>query len=162
MPKNWCPETMMLKKNPLSPLDSKETKPVNLKGDQRWLFTGRAEAEALVFWWRSSWCWERRGAAEEEASEDETAGRQHRCDERELGKTPGDGEGQGGLACCSPWGRRVGQDWVTEQQQRILHVELYVSMLLSPPPPLPHAHKSVLYVCFSTATLQINPSVPSF
>ena len=28
----------------------------------------------------------------------------HRCDEHELGQTPGDGEGQGGLACCSPWG----------------------------------------------------------
>ena len=29
----------------------------------------------------------------------------------------GDGEGQGSLVCCSPWGRRVGHDWVTEQQQ---------------------------------------------
>ena len=26
--------------------------------------------------------------------------------EHELGQTLGDGEGQGGLACCSPWGRR--------------------------------------------------------
>ena len=24
----------------------------------------------------------------------------------ELGLTSGDGEGQGGLACCSPWGRK--------------------------------------------------------
>ena len=23
-----------------------------------------------------------------------------------LGQTSGDGEGQGGLACCSPWGRK--------------------------------------------------------
>ena len=30
----------------------------------------------------------------------------HRCNEHELGKTPGDGEGQGGLACCSPWGHK--------------------------------------------------------
>ena len=30
--------------------------------------------------------------------------------------TPGDSEGQeGSLACCSSWGRRVGQDLVTEQ-----------------------------------------------
>ena len=28
----------------------------------------------------------------------------HRCDGHELGQTPGDGEGQGSLACCSPWG----------------------------------------------------------
>ena len=31
------------------------------------------------------------------------AGWHHRCNEHELGQTPGDGEGQGGLACCSPW-----------------------------------------------------------
>ena len=42
----------MLKKTPKSPLDSKEIKPVNLKGDQPSIFTGRtdAEAEAPVFW----------------------------------------------------------------------------------------------------------------
>ena len=34
-----------------------------------------------------------------------------------LSKLAGDSEGQGGLACCSSWGRRVGHDWVTEQQQ---------------------------------------------
>ena len=28
-------------------------------------------------------------------------------DGHELGQTPGDGEGPGGLACCSPWGGRV-------------------------------------------------------
>ena len=53
----------------------------------------------------------------------------HQRNEHQLGQTPGDGEGQGGLVGCSPWGRRVGQGWVTEQQQqqqqqRILHVEL--------------------------------------
>ena len=40
------------------------------------------------------------------ASENEMTGRHHRCNEHELGQTPGDGEGQGGLACCSPWGRK--------------------------------------------------------
>ena len=33
-----------------------------------------------------------------------------------LGQTSGHGEGQGGLVCCSPWGRRVGHDLATEQQ----------------------------------------------
>ena len=28
----------------------------------------------------------------------------HRCNGHDLGQTSGDGEGQGGLACCSPWG----------------------------------------------------------
>ena len=35
------------------------------------------------------------------------AGWHHRCNGHELGQTLGDGEGQGGLACCSPWGRKV-------------------------------------------------------
>ena len=37
------------------------------------------------------------------ASEDETAGWHHRCNGHELGQTSGDGEGQRGLVCCSPW-----------------------------------------------------------
>ena len=43
---------MVLEKTPESPLDSKEIKPVDLKGDKLRLFTGRtdAEAEAPVFW----------------------------------------------------------------------------------------------------------------
>ena len=28
----------------------------------------------------------------------------HGFNGHELGQTPGDGEGQGSLACCSPWG----------------------------------------------------------
>ena len=33
-------------------------------------------------------------------------------------KAPEVGDGQGSLVCCSPWGRRVGHDWATEQQQQ--------------------------------------------
>ena len=39
-------------------------------------------------------------------SKDEMAGWNHQCSGHELGQTSGDGEGQGGLACCSPWGRK--------------------------------------------------------
>ena len=40
----------------------------------------------------------------------------HRLDGHEFEQTLGDGEGQGGLACCSPWGRtqRVGHNLVPE------------------------------------------------
>ena len=41
---------MVLEKTPESPLNSKEIKPVNLKGDQPQIFTGRSDAEAPVFW----------------------------------------------------------------------------------------------------------------
>ena len=44
-------------------------------------------------------------------TEDEMAGWHHRLNQHESDQAlGGDGEGQGGLACCSPWGRRVGND----------------------------------------------------
>ena len=48
--KNWCFQTVVLEKTLESPLDSKEIKPVNLKGNQPWLVTERAIAEALILW----------------------------------------------------------------------------------------------------------------
>ena len=50
---------------------------------------------------RRGWqrCWEKLKAKEE----DEIVGCHHQFNGHELGKTPGDGEGQRVLACCSPW-----------------------------------------------------------
>ena len=50
--KNWCFWTVVLEKTLESPLDSKEIKTVNPKGNQPWIFTGRtdAEAETPIFW----------------------------------------------------------------------------------------------------------------
>ena len=130
-PKNWCLWTVVLEKTPESPLNSKEIKPANLKGNQPWILFGMNEAEAEVFWspgaisWligkvpdsRKDW-----GQKEKRASEDEIAGWHHQCNGHELGQTSGDGEGQGGLACCSPWGRSVRHEWVTEiQLKRNIH-----------------------------------------
>ena len=80
--KNWCFSTVVLKKTLESPLDIKEIKPVNPKGNQPWIFTGRtdAKAEAPILWipdakiWligkdtdaRKDW-----GQEESEAAEDE-------------------------------------------------------------------------------------------
>ena len=52
VPKNWCFWTVVLEKTLESPLDCKEIKPVNPKGNQSWIFIGRtdAEAETPVFW----------------------------------------------------------------------------------------------------------------
>ena len=57
-PKNWCFQTVVPEKTLESPLDSKEIKPVDPKGNQCWIFIGRtdAEAECSVFghlMWRS-------------------------------------------------------------------------------------------------------------
>ena len=68
MPKNWCFWTVVLEKTLESPLDSREIKPVNLKGNQSWIFIGRSDAEAetpLASWFeelthlKRPWCWER-------------------------------------------------------------------------------------------------------
>ena len=42
----------------------------------------------------------------EGTTEDEMVGWHHRLNGREFEQAPGVGEGQGGLACCSPWGRK--------------------------------------------------------
>ena len=52
VPKNWCFQIVVLEKTFESPLDGKEIKPVNPKGNQSWLLFGRtnAEVEAPIFW----------------------------------------------------------------------------------------------------------------
>ena len=49
-PKTWCFQTVVLEKTLESPLDSKEIKPVNPKGNQPWIFSGRTDAEAPILW----------------------------------------------------------------------------------------------------------------
>ena len=106
---------MVLEKTPENNLDKKEIKSVNLKGNQPWKLFGRtdAEVETPVFWSSdvNSWLigkvpdagkdWRQK---DKRVSEDEMAGWHYWCNEHELGQTPGDDEGQGGLACCSPCG----------------------------------------------------------
>ena len=46
--KHWCFRIVALEKTLESPLDSKEIKPVNSKGNQLWIFTGRTVAKALI------------------------------------------------------------------------------------------------------------------
>ena len=115
--KNWCFWTVVLEKTLESPLDCKEIQPVRPKGDQSWVFTGRTdvEAETPILWppHAKSWLigkdpdagkdW---GQEEKETTEDEMVGWPYRLNGHECGWTPGVGDGQGGLACCSPWGRK--------------------------------------------------------
>ena len=50
--KNWCFQAVVLEKTPECPLDNKEIKPINPKGNQPWIFVGKtdAEAEAPILW----------------------------------------------------------------------------------------------------------------
>ena len=81
-PRNWCFWIVVLEKTFESPLYSKETKPVNPKGNQPWIFIGRAdtEAKAPIVWqldvknWLigkdpdagKDWRWEEKGMIEDE------------------------------------------------------------------------------------------------
>jgi len=113
-PKNWYFWTMVLEKALESPLDIKEIKPVNLKGNQPWILIGTtdAEAEAPILWppdvksqligkdpdagkdWRQK---------EKGPTEDKIVEWHHWLNGHEFEQAPRGGEGQGSLECCSPW-----------------------------------------------------------
>ena len=115
VPKNRCFWAVMLEKTLESPLDSKEIKPVHPKGNESWIFIGRTHAEAPVLWppdakdWLigkdpdagKDWRREEKGR-----TEDEMVGWRHRLDGSEFEQAPEVGDGQGGLVCCSLWGRK--------------------------------------------------------
>ena len=116
-PKNWSLQTVVLEKTLESPLDRKEIKWVNPKGNQPWIFNGRtdAKAKAPIFWPTDmkGWLIGKDSDAEEDwwqeekgVTEDEMVGWHHQLNEHEFQQTPGDSEGQGSLVCCSPRGRK--------------------------------------------------------
>ena len=116
-PKNWCFWTAVLEKTLESPLDCKEIQPVHSKGDQSWVFIGRtdAKAETPILWPPDAKSWLIRkdpdsgrdwGQEEKGTTEDEMAGWHHWLDGCDSEWIPGDGDGQGGLACCGSWGRK--------------------------------------------------------
>ena len=113
--KNWCFWTVVLEKTLGSPLNCKDIQPINPKGNHSWIFIGRtdAEAEIPILWppdaknwligkdldagkdWRQE---------EKRTIGDEMVGWYHQLHGHEFEHAPGVGDGQGSLACCSPWG----------------------------------------------------------
>ena len=103
--KNWCFWTVVLEKTFESPLDCKEIKPVNPKGNQPWVFIGRTDAVAKVpILWPSdmkSWLigkdpddgkdWEQEKKG---ATEDEMVVLHHQLNGHEFEQTSGNSEGQ--------------------------------------------------------------------
>ena len=125
-PKNCCFWTVMLEKTLESPLDCKEIKSVNPKGNRSWIFTRRtvAETEAPILWppdvknWLvgedpdagKDWRQEEKGT-----TEDVVVGWHHQLNGHEFEQALGDGEGQGSLACYSPWGCKT--DWLNSSNK---------------------------------------------
>ena len=130
MLKNWCFWTVVLEKTLESPLDCKEIQLVNHKGNQSWIFIGRTEAEAEIptrcppdvkNWLigkdpdaGKDWRQEEKGRTENEMVE-----WHHWLNGHEFEQALGVGDGQGSLACCSPWGRKESHttewlNWLTD------------------------------------------------
>jgi len=116
---------MVLVKTLVSPWDSKEIKPVNPKGNQPWIFIGRpdVEGEAPMLWppnakrWligkdpdsRKDW-----RLKDKRTAEDEMVRWHDQLNGHEFEQTLEDSEGQGTLACCSPWSLKELDNLVTK------------------------------------------------
>ena len=96
---------MVLEKTLESPLDNKEIKPVNPKGNQPWIFIVRidAEGEVPILWpldakswliWKDPVAGKDWGQEDKRTTEDEVVGWHHWLNGREFEQALGDGEGQ--------------------------------------------------------------------
>ena len=112
--KNWWFRTA--EKTLENPLDCKEIKPVNPKGDQPWIFIRRTGAKAPILWLLDSKSWligkdtdagKDGGQKENRLTEDEMVGWPHWLNGHESEQTLGDIGGRRNLVCCSPWGQSL-------------------------------------------------------
>ena len=117
IPKDWCFSLVVLEETLENLLDLKEIKPINPKGSQSWIFIGRtdAETEAPIIWppdmnsqliRKDSYAVKDWRQKEKGMTEDKMVGWHHQLDGHEFEQAPRDGEGQGSLTCCSPWGHK--------------------------------------------------------
>ena len=109
------------------------------KGNQSWIFIGRtdAEAETPILWPPHAKGWligkdpdagRDRRQEEKGTTEDEMAGWHHWLDAHEFGWTPGVGDGQGGLACCSSWVHKESDtnEWLNWTEVKSHHSMLFL------------------------------------
>ena len=130
--KNLCFWTVILEKTLESPLDCKEIQPINHKGNQSWIFTGKthAEAETPILWSSDVKNWLTRKDPdagkdwnlEKRTTEDEIVGWHHLSNGHEFEKALGVGDGQGSLASCSPWGPKESDmtEWLNREEPKCL------------------------------------------
>ena len=125
-PNNWFFRAVVLEKTLENLLYSKEIKAVNPKGNQPWIFIGRTDAETPILWppdtkkWLfgkdpdagKNWRQEEKGTIE-----DEMITWHHWLNGHEFEQTMGNCEGQGSLACCTPWGRKESDITLATEQQ---------------------------------------------
>ena len=116
-PKSWCFWAVELEKTLDSPLDSREIQLVHHKGNRSWMFIWRTgvEAETPILWPPDVKSWligkdpdagKDWGQEEKGTTENEMVGWHHWLNGYGFVWTPAVGDGQGGLAGYSPWGRK--------------------------------------------------------
>ena len=104
--------SVVLKKTLESPLDSKESKPVNPKGNQPWIFIGRTDAEAPILWPPDIKSWltgkdpdsGKDWRQKKRAAENKMVRYHHWLNGHESEQIPGDSGEWRNLGCCSSWG----------------------------------------------------------
>ena len=112
--KNWCVWITVLEKTLESPLDNKEIKPVNPKGNQPRLFIGRTAAEAPILWssdaknqlFKKTLMPGKVEGKRRKRRQDTMVGWHHWLDGHEFEQTQGDSAGKGRLVCFSSWDRK--------------------------------------------------------
>ena len=107
--KNWCFWIVVLEKNLDSPLDNKEIKSVDPKGNQPWIFIGTTDAESLILGppdVKSQLTGKDPDSGKDWNQEDKGTTEDQMVGWHEFEKALGDGEGQSILACFSPWGHK--------------------------------------------------------
>ena len=109
-PKNWCFWTVVLEKTLESPLDFKEIKLVNSECSLEGLMLKLKLQYLGHLMWRASWLIGKDPDAGKDWRQEEKGGTENKMvgwhHWHEFEQALGVGEGQGGLACCSPWGRK--------------------------------------------------------
>ena len=124
-PKNWCFWTAMLEKTLESPLDCKESQPVHPKEKsvlnihwKDWWWSWNSNTWATwckeLTHLKRSWYWKDWRQEDKGPTEDEMVGWHHQLDGHEFEQTLRVGDGQGWLACCSPWGWKEQDTTVSE------------------------------------------------
>ena len=112
--------------------------PAHPKGNQPWILIGRTDAEAPILWPHDANIWltgkdpdaEKDGGQEEKGTtEDEMVGWHHWFNRHEFEQALRDTEGQGGLACCSPWGRKESDtaEWLKSNNSFILDLRNFIT-----------------------------------
>ena len=135
--KNWCCWALVLEKTLESPLDCKEIKLVNPKGNQSWIFfrTTDAEPEAPVHWPPDEKDWltgkdldtGKDWRQEKGITEEKMVGWHHWLSGCEFEQALEDGEGQGSLVCCS---HGVAKSWTRLSNWTQLNLKAFTQQII--------------------------------